>query len=552
MKGIKIGLLALLIFASSCKSTETAQKSSSKKPFVWEAANVYFLLTDRFYDGNASKTIYLDRTKETGKLRGFEGGNLKGVIKKMKEGYFEDLGINAIWMTPLVEQIHEGTDEGTGFSYGFHGYWAKDWTRLDPNFGTEADLAELVKLAHSKGIRIILDGVVNHTGPVTPKDPVWPDEWVRTSPQCVYQTYENTISCTLVKNLPDVKTESEANVSLPPALVEKWKKEGRYESEIASLDKFFKETGYPRAPKYYIIKWLADYVLKYGIDGYRADTAKHTEEDVWMALKNSCSPAFEQWKKQNPKDVLDDNPFYMIGEVYNYSIHDGRQFKFSDKTVDYFANGFDNLINFSFKGDANKPYEELFSQYNNYLQNQLKGKSVLNYVSSHDDGGPFDKQRKKPYESATKLLLCPGIAQIYYGDETARPLDIPGTQGDATLRSFMNWNDLKENKATQDIYAHWKKLANFRKNHTAVGAGVHQKISSKNGYFFKRTYQKNNIKDVVVVGLDLNEGSKEIPVDSAFAEGTKVRDTYSGQTTVIKNGVAVIDSNFKIVLLEAL
>ncbi len=551
MRLTQIALVGLFIFIASCKSSERAARISQKQPFVWEAANVYFLLTDRFYDGNSQKTLYLNRTKETGKLRGFEGGNLKGVIQKMKSGYFEELGINAIWMTPLVEQIHDGTDEGTGFTYGFHGYWAKDWTRLDPNFGTEADLAELVKLAHSKGIRIILDGVVNHTGPVTPIDPVWPDSWVRTSPKCLYQTYENTISCTLVENLPDVKTESETNVELPPALIDKWKREGRYESEMASLDKFFQETGYPRAPKYYIIKWLSDYVVKFGIDGYRVDTAKHTEEEVWAALKKVCSAAFEQWKKQNPAEVLDNQPFYMIGEVYNYSIHDARQFKFSDKTVDYFSNGFDNLINFSFKSDANKPYEALFAQYNNYLQSALKGKSVMNYVSSHDDGGPFDKQRKKPFESATKLLLCPGVAQIYYGDETARPLDIPGTQGDATLRSFMNWNDLAQNENTQAIFKHWKKLAQFRKNHPSIGAGTHQQIASKSGYIFKRSYQTGGFIDAVVVGLELPEGKKEIPVSGVFSDGQKLRDAYSGKTTVVKNGQVMLETPYPIVLLEA-
>lgn len=551
MRLTQIALVGLFIFIASCKSSERAARTSQKQPFVWEAANVYFLLTDRFYDGNSQKTLYLNRTKETGKLRGFEGGNLKGVIQKMKSGYFEELGINAIWMTPLVEQIHDGTDEGTGFTYGFHGYWAKDWTRLDPNFGTEAELAELVKLAHSKGIRIILDGVVNHTGPVTPIDPVWPDSWVRTSPKCLYQTYENTISCTLVENLPDVKTESEANVELPPALIDKWKREGRYESEMASLDKFFQETGYPRAPKYYIIKWLSDYVLKFGIDGYRVDTAKHTEEEVWAALKKVCSAAFEQWKKQNPAEVLDNQPFYMIGEVYNYSIHDARKFKFSDKTVDYFSNGFDNLINFSFKSDANKPYEALFAQYNNYLQSALKGKSVMNYVSSHDDGGPFDKQRKKPFESATKLLLCPGVAQIYYGDETARPLDIPGTQGDATLRSFMNWNDLAQNENTQAIFKHWKKLAQFRKNHPSIGAGTHQQIASKSGYIFKRSYQTGGFIDAVVVGLELPEGKKEIPVSGVFSDGQKLRDAYSGKTTVVKNGQVMLETPYPIVLLEA-
>jgi alpha-amylase len=197
-----------LMLASCSSSKKTTMNTSSKTPFIWEGANLYFLLTDRFKDGNDKKEIYFDRNKTTGKLRGFEGGNLKGIIQKLDEGYFEKLGVNAIWFTPIVEQIHDGVDEGTGMTYGFHGYWTRDWSALDPNFGSKKDLAELVTKAHAKGIRIMLDGVINHTGPVTDIDTVWPNDWVRTGPQCDYKTYENTTACTLVKNLPDVLTET--------------------------------------------------------------------------------------------------------------------------------------------------------------------------------------------------------------------------------------------------------------------------------------------------------------------------------------------------------
>jgi alpha-amylase len=529
------------------------QKQAPKKettPFVWEGANLYFLMTDRFNDDNNKKEIYFDRTKTPGKLRGFEGGNLKGITQKIEEGYFTKLGINAIWMTPIVENIHEGVDEGTGLSYGFHGYWAKDWTALDPNFGTKEDLADLVKKAHAKGIRIVLDGVINHTGPVTEKDAVWPSDWVRTGPQCDYKTFTGTTECTLVANLPDVLTESEKEVALPPFLIEKWKKEGRYEKEIASLDAFFKRTGYPRAPKYYIIKWLTDYIVEFGIDGYRADTVKHTDEKVWAAFQKECLYAFEVWKKNNPTKVLDNNPFYTIAEVYNYGISGGQDFDFGDKKINYFQNGFNNMINFEFKWDAKNDYESIFSKYSSKLNNELKGYSVLNYLSSHDDGAPFDPKREKTIESGTKLLLSPGISQVYYGDESGRSLVIEGTQGDATLRSFMNWGSIKTNPETQKTLAHWQKLGQFRRNHPSVGAGVHQKIADA-PYVFSRQFTKGKYNDQVVVALEVKTGKKEIPVGSIFKNGTTVRDAYSNQTAKVKNGKVIIDSNFTFVLLEA-
>ena len=548
-KIIVFSLFAFLICGNSF--AQKKKTTTAKTPFLWENANVYFLLIDRFYNGDKSNDHTFNRNKETGKLRGFEGGDIRGVIQKLDEGYFDKLGTTVIWMTPIVEQIHDGVDEGTGFSYGFHGYWTRDWSSLDLSYGTKKDLAELVEKSHAKGIRIMLDAVINHTGPVTSEDPVYPSDWVRTSPKCTYQSYDTYINCTLVENLPDVKTESNDSVALPPFLVEKWKKEERYDEEISELDAFFKKTGYPRAPKYYIMKWLSDYIADYGIDGYRVDTAKHTKEDVWNDFRKVCDMAFADFKTKNPQKILDANPFFMVGEVYGYNISSKRIYDFGDKKVNYFENGFSGLINFAFPYEAKIGYEELFSKYSTILNSDLKGNTVMNYISSHDDSNPFDKKREKTMESATKLLLAPGISQTYYGDESARILDIEDTKGDATLRSFMNWKDINTNSKTAEVELHWQKIGNFRKNHLAIGAGFHAQISSS-PYVFSRTFVKEKMTDAVVVGLDLNNGQKEISVGAIFKNGTKVRDAYSGKTSVVKRGKIKFDTNNTILLIEKL
>ena len=551
-------VLSILSLFTGCKKTQKKQqapptivKETTKKeaPFVWEGANVYFLLTDRFNNGNPNNDVNFDRTEETGVLRGFEGGDIVGITKKIEEGYFTDLGINAIWFTPVVEQIHGATDEGTGNTYGYHGYWAKDWTSVDPNFGTKKDLENLVKTAHKHGIRILLDVVLNHTGPVTEKDPVWPDDWVRTGPNCEFTTYENTTACTLVENLPDILTESDTAVELPDALLAKWKKEGRLSIELDELQLFFERTGYPRAPRYYIIKWLTDYINDLGIDGFRVDTVKHVNENAWTDLYTEASYAFETWKKKHEDQILDNNPFYMVGEVYNYGVSGGREFDFGNKKVDFFDHGFKSLINFELKNDADNNYETIFKKYNKLLNTKLKGKSVLNYLTSHDDGAPYDKDRTKPYRSANVLLLTPGASQVYYGDETARSLTIEGTQGDATLRSFMNWEDLDSIPKTQKIHEHWQKLGRFRNNHPAVGAGKHNRLS-KSPYVFSRTYINGDYKDKVVVGLDLPKGKKSLSVKGFFGDGTKLFDTYSETEVIVTNGKVVLDNDFDIALLE--
>ncbi|KAA5828020.1 alpha-amlyase [Algibacter amylolyticus] len=548
MKHIAI-LLSFLVFFN-CENKKDILPEQPETPFVWQAANIYFLLTDRFNNGDVSNDINFERNAETGKLRGFKGGDIKGVTQKIKDGYFTNLGINAIWMTPIVEQIHGGTDEGTGLSYGFHGYWASDWTALDPNFGTKQDLHQLVETAHKHGIRILLDAVINHTGPVTEKDPIWPSNWVRTQPHCDYQSYQNTITCTLVKNLPDIKTESDEAVKLPPHLVTKWQVEGRYESEVAELDAFFKRTNYPRAPRFYIMKWLTDYITEFGIDGYRVDTVKHVEEHVWQEFKQECDFAFAEFKKNNPDKVLDNNDFYLLGEVYNYGISATKGFDFGDKKVNYFDNAFNALINFEMKWNAAQMSTEAhFKKYSQVLNSELKGYSLLNYLSSHDDGQPFDAVREKPFVTATRLLLCPGASQVYYGDESARSLVIKDAVGDATLRSFMNWDDVQNNPKTQSILKHWQKLGQFRANHPAVGAGIHQMIT-ETPYVFYRSFSKGNYKDLVVVGLNLPHGEKVVDVSKLFKNGETLHDAYSGVSNTVTQGKITINSKFNMVLLE--
>ena len=540
------------VFIGGCGETKkedpkekVAQLELKKTNFTWEGANIYFLLTDRFMNGDPSNDTNYNRTNETALLRGFEGGDIKGVTQKVREGYFTDLGISAIWMTPIVEQIHDGVDEGTGYTYGYHGYWTKDWTAMDPNFGTREELQELVTTAHDKGIRIILDAVINHHGPETEIDGVWPQDWVRTSPKCEFTTYENTTACTLVDNLPDILTESNTEVELPPQLVEKWKAEGRYEEEVAELDAFFKRTGHPRAPRFYIMKWLSDYITDFGVDGYRVDTVKHTEEYVWEEFRTECDYAFANWKETNPNLAMDDAPFYMVGEIYFYDLNAGQVYDFGDKKVDYFGKSFDALINFNLRSTRDKPLEEVFSSYAQILNTEMDGFGTLNYVSSHDDGEPYDKARENTFESAIRLLLAPGASQVYYGDEVGRTLIVEGTNGDATLRSNMDWDDINSNAETKKLLAHWQKLGQFRNNHMAVGAGTHQMITDF-PYTFSRTYNE----DKVVVALNAIGGVKKIAVATIFEDGTKVQDAYSGQVAEVTNGTVTITSEFDIVLLE--
>ncbi|WP_036169766.1 alpha-amylase family glycosyl hydrolase [Massilia sp. 9096] len=565
VSALAISLMLAFGSASSASADAPAPAGARAKPFTWENATVYFLLTDRFDNADPANDHAYGRMADAAVGRGFMGGDLAGVTAKVKAGYFTDLGVDAIWITPPVEQIHGYTDEGTGKTYAFHGYWARDFTAMDANLGSERDLHDLVDAAHARGIRVLLDVVVNHTGPVTAQDPVWPADWVRTGPTCTFKDMRTTTSCTLVKNLPDIRTDSDASVALPPMLVAKWKKEGRYEREVKELDDFFNRTGYPRAPRYYLMKWHADWVRKYGIDGFRCDTVKHTEPGVWKDLKTVASAAYEDWKKtpagQAAMEQIGNVPFFMTSEVYGYSVNGGREFTYDGGTkVDYFDNGFDSMINFSLPHDAHGSYETLFSTYSNSLrriQAAHPGASVLNYLDSHDDGGPFDALRQHPFEEANKLLLAPGQVQIYYGDETARVLKVEGAQGDANLRSFMNWDQLASNAkvgrgdagGVADVRDYWARLGRFRHAHPAVGAGAHQMLAAS-PYTFKRTYEKGGVSDRVVVALDLPQNrAMPISVAGVFGDGQLVRDWFTGKTATVAGGKVQFDTPAPVALI---
>lgn len=511
----------------------------------WNSATVYFLLTDRFQDGDTGNDHAYGRASDAATLRGFEGGDLAGVRQQIEAGYFDSLGVSAIWLTPFVEQIHGAVDEGTGRTYGFHGYWTRDWTAVDSALGTREELRALVQAAHRHGIRVLMDAVINHPGPVTPVDPAWPADWVRTTPQCKYDSYPSTVDCTLVPTLPDIRTDATAPVELPPMLVEKWRREGRLDGEVASLDRFFARTGYPRTPPYYIVKWLTDWVREMGFDGYRVDTAKHFEEALSLVLRQQADIAYADWKGAHPSEVLDSLPFYMVGEVYGWWPGAAHAFDFGDRKVDYFAHGYDALINFAFKADAHWPMDSLFRTYDASLHGgPLQGVALLNYVSSHDDGGPYDRDRTDPFGAGTRLLLAPGGAQVYYGDETARLLQVPGAEGDANLRSLMNWGELAAGGKTAAVLAHWRKLGRFRHAHPAIGAGIHRELQVA-PYVFSRMLAD----DRVVIAVGAPKGRKVIPVGDTFAEGTSLVDAYSGATGTVQAGQVSLDTPAEIVLL---
>ena len=182
------------------------------------------------------------------------------------------------------------------------------------------------------------------------------------------------------------------------------------------------------------------------------------------------------------------------------------------------------------------------------FSSSARGFSTLNYLSSHDDGQPFDKDRTKTIEAGTMLLLTPELSNILRRRNSKTSV-IEGTQGDATLRSPMNWQDINASNTTKRTLVHYQKLGRFKAHHPAVGAGRHVKIS-QNPYTFSRSYKQGKYTDEVVVSLNVPIGKKIIDVGEVFPNGSVVKDAYSGKESTVTEGKISITTDFTIVLLE--
>lgn len=599
---LSVAMITTMVSASAvATSAETNTKTASS--FSWDNASVYFLLTDRFNNGDTSndhsynRGLNQDGTVATDILTdaaSFQGGDFKGITQKIDEGYFNNLGVNALWISAPYEQAHGYTVASDGRKsfphYGYHGYYMLDYTNTDANFGTIEEFKELVDTAHQHGIRIVLDVVMNHPGYATMYDmneysygtlksgwkdvyydwaninsnyynqidydssasdwsKWWGNDWIRAG-IAGYTAGGNDDLTKGVDYLPDFKTESTATVDIPELLKNKWTKEGTYEEKVNYTNNWLESNGYEKTVSNYQICWLSAWVREFGVDGFRCDTAKHVNKEAWGALKTACTDALNEWKSANPDKVLDDTDFWMTGENYGMAL---------DPTSDYYTTaGFNSMINFENGGGLPK-LDKLADKYQEYADqiNTNDNFNVLTYISSHDDTMASSKSGADMYYQGSAFELLPGAIQIYYGDESGRQ-KLPNirledgtrlTLADHALRSFMNWNEIDT-----ELSEHWQKVGQFRNNHIAVGAGANTAVAStdENGVAFVRTYDKNGVKDAVAAVIS-SVANTDITIDvsKAFEDGTKVVNAYDNQEAIVTDGKVTFNSGAHNTILVA-
>lgn len=551
--GKLISTILTLLFAAAAIIPETY---GAGPDFDWGNATVYFVITDRFCNGDSTNDVNYGRRVDYGSEQlnaaTFHGGDFKGMLQKARQGYFRDLGVDVVWMTDVYEQIH-GWMSGSGSvndfpHYGYHGYYPLDYTQTDKNYGTVEEFSELVDELHSQGIRVMLGANINDPGYPTLLDAVQygfadtgltPEQAVEHRRDWSYDVFyadrlnwkgwygrdwirmpdedwdeSDPLQATLY-GLPDFKDENRTSTVIPEFLKRKWKREGKENDPWVNPSARRLRHDRKADPLQYIIGWIAAWVEEFGIDGVRCDIVENVRLDRWIELSQACDAALERWRANHPDDPASKwtDRFYMTGDFDHAGI---------DYKPDYADAGFSSMVNFYFPkhGDL----DGIIYTWQAYSDS----------VAAHPGWHPFsylnnsyhrDADMDNMMDCATTLLLSPGAAQIFYGDETRRRLSDArfNEDSDQAFRSDMDWNDVDS-----ELLEHFQRLGQIRCANPVIGTGRQRTLDT-------HTALRYNDWDSLLIRLRPEEG-KSIDLYGAYADGDTLTELYTGQKAKVQNG----------------
>lgn len=500
---------------------QTSQLDRSDK----QSQILYFLMVDRFFDGNPSNNNPVNDPEILPKANYF-GGDITGVTQKLKDGYFDSLGINTIWLSPITQNPLGAwglnKDPKTKFS-GYHGYWPTSLSKVDFRFGTSNELHNLINLAHSKGMNIILDYVAHH---IHIEHPAW-------------------------KNHPDWFT----SLYLPDGTMntEKWD-----EYRLTTWFDVFLPTLALDKPEVY--EPMSDsalfWIKNYDIDGFRHDATKHIPEPFWRRLTQKI-------KQQLPanKSVFQIGETYGSRELINSYIGSGMmdsQFDFNvyDDAVAAFAKP---EVSFS-KLNASLLESLDYYGYHNLMGNISGNQDRARFISYAGGSLKFDENAKKAgwtrdievgdpvgYKKLSLLnvfnMTIPGVPTIYYGDEFGSP-----GGNDPDNRRLMKFAGLNVDEKNTIIIT--KKIINIRKNNLALILGDFKTLLAEQDIFaFARGYFSNK----VIVVFNKSKQSKEVklilPKDyqgKEFNPSFNSKYTINGKTLTLN----LAENSFDILIVK--
>ena len=462
-----------------------------------QAQVLYSLMIDRFHNGN-KKNDWKMNSPEVLDIVDYQGGDIAGITQKIKDGFFNDLGITTIWISPITQNPwdawglnkfpngnkYDNTKAYTKFS-GYHGYWPIYATEVEKRFTTEEELHEMLAVAHAHGLNVILDYVANHMHINSPTLQAHPD-W-----------HTDSI-------LPDGRRNFEL---WDEARLTTW-----FDVHIPTLDLERPEVCAPMTDS--ALVWLE----KFDFDGFRHDACKHIPLNYWRELG-------AKMKQRYPNRHI-----WMIGETYG-----------DTKLIGSYVKS--GLLNSQFDFNIYHTAIDVFGKPNQSLKsiNKTILESLAAYGSHHTMGnisGNHDKCRfislaggavswnesdkaagwerhigvtadgdaareEAAYKAAMLLevinLTIPGVPCIYQGDEYAE-----AGGNDPDNRHMMKFNGLSERQ--QQFRDEVQKLVQMRRNSLPLIYGEYIPVTVTDKLLvFDRTYMGQTVR--VTIDLDKLEYS---------------------------------------------
>lgn len=479
-----------------------------------EAMIIYNIMVDRFYNGNPENDEPLNSPEVLPKAD-FHGGDIAGVTKKHKDGYFDEIGVNTIWISPIVKNPKGAygnyPEPKTKFS-AYHGYWPISFTKIDERFGTPDELHELVNTLHKDNANILLDFVANHVHELHP----------------VYQKHKDWATDLY---LPDGTLNTE-----------KWD-----EHRLTTWFDTFLPTLELRKPEVYnmltdsAVFWLDEYEL----DGFRHDATKHIPEVFWRTLTLKI-------KKQIVKP--ENKRIYQIGETYGTPELISSYVNCGQLDAQFDFNVYDAAINVFARDD--KHFDMLESRlkqsldyygYHNLMGNISGNQDRARFISYADGSVSFKEDAKKAgwtrkidvqdpvgYEKLKLLfafnMTIPGIPVIFYGDE----IGMPGGN-DPDNRRMMQFEDLAPEQ--QELKETVAALAKFRRSNIPLIFGDYKTLKvSRDVFVYARTYFDN----IVIVALNKSGEKKSVEFEIPERFANSLLASPFGEPKITVEGTKVI------------
>ena len=364
-------------------------------------------------------------------------GDLPGLISKLDyindgdPNSGNDLGADGIWLSPMMP------------SKSYHKYNVRDYFEIDPDFGTLADFDTLIKEAHNRGIRVIIDLVLNHSGDDHEFFLKACDE-LREGKEDGYARYYN------------VSKESNETYNRPISGSDYYY-EGPFSTDMPDWN-----LSYEGTREYF--EEVAKFWLEKGVDGFRLDAVKYFED------KNTDAVEFLKW-------------FYTMAQKYNPDVYMvGEDWDDAGNVYDMYESGIDSLFNFKF---ANSGGEWMVAshgmtadalgklkKYDNNIKKRNENAINANFLTNHDMVRAYNMLDEDDYKMAAALyMLAPGNTFTYYGEEIG--IEAPNTSNDASYRTAMIWDNEKEQqlKDEHSLLNTYRRLIKLRQQNPEIARG---------------------------------------------------------------------------------